>query len=28
VDLKFNVPKLKKDMEFRTSALMLKTFKK
>ena len=28
VDLKFNVPKLKKDMESRTSALMLKTFKK
>ena len=28
VDLKFNVPKLKKDMESKTSALMLKTFKK
>jgi hypothetical protein len=28
VDLKFNIIKLKKDMEKRTSALMLKTFKK
>ena len=28
VDLKFNVSKLKQDMEKRTSALMLKTFKK
>jgi|TARA_R110002126_G_scaffold128061_1_gene270474 hypothetical protein len=28
VDLKFNVPKLKQDMEKRTSSLMLKTFKK
>jgi len=27
VDLKFNVPKLKKDMESRTSLLMSKTFK-
>jgi hypothetical protein len=27
VDLKFNVPKLKQDMESRTSLLMSKTFK-
>ena len=28
VDLKFNMPALKKDMESRTSTLMSKTFKK
>ena len=28
IDLKFNVPKLKQDMESKTSALMLKTFRK
>ena len=28
VDLKFNVPKLKQDMEKKTSSLMSKTFKK
>ena len=28
VDLKFNVPRLKQDMEKRTSALMLKAFRK
>jgi len=28
VDLKFDIPKLKKDMESRTSLLMSKTFKK
>jgi len=28
VDLKFDIPTLKKDMESRTSLLMAKTFKK
>ena len=28
VDLKFDIPKLKKDMESKTSSLMAKTFKK